>query len=158
MGEAGQRRRQVVRVWLIPGITGLLIAAVPVVFGSHLPDKVAVHWTGSGFPDGNLPLNDVVVLLLGLAAATWATMLFTRFGTPTSLWGRFALAYFILGMSLGLMAMTVFVNFDASYYVDATAGGTMIAWLLILPLLLGGAFAVVGACLSPSTPAGSSDG
>ena len=64
-----------------------------------------------------------------------------------------AFAYFVLGMSLGLMVMTVTVNFNASYYTDAAADGTTIAWLLIVPLLLGAALAVLGACLAPNTPA-----
>lgn len=127
----------------------ILAAVVYWVAASQLPDVVAIHWDGSGTPDGSasrslLLLAPAVALAVGLLIS----LPFRIGGEPTM--ESFALVGMTGGLGVSVVAMTATANWGISDWRDATELTVWSFLLLFLFPMLGLAVGiVVGRSLFP---------
>ena len=115
-----------IRWWLttiiVPGLMLAAVVAIPLLFSDRLPDPVARHWNLSGRPDGDSPLWVLVVFAGGFAVLAWLSLVVAdRRGISSS--SLAALVYFIGATLVGVQALTVWANLDASSWESAEQVG-----------------------------------
>ncbi|MGA7096879.1 MAG: DUF1648 domain-containing protein [Acidimicrobiia bacterium] len=123
---------------LVWSATVLFVCLVPLAVGwSHLPDPVAIHWTGTGAPDGSIALSQVPLVSLGLIAlALLTTSLFRVEGEPSA--EAFAMVGLIGGLTFALNLALVSLNWDASTWEGADSFAWLDIALILICALVGG--------------------
>jgi hypothetical protein len=122
-----------VRELVVPVLATLVVAVMPLLAWSRLPDPVAVHWGLDGRPDGSAPLVVDVVLLAGLTALVTLLPLIAVMRSDRRT------ARTMLSLSHGMAAVFVLLrwrtierNLDAAIWTDAGSLAILDVALLLL--------------------------
>jgi len=152
--RAAYSARQRTLVVLLAGVFPLLLSlagvAVIAIWSADLPDRIAIHWNGSGHADGYAEFWGVAAMLVGvsiLLAGTFTLMVLGPADRSSPARGRTLVA---IGVAVST-ALTI--GIVAS--VGLQRGGSVPDALQIAQWLLGGLAvgAVLGAIAYPLTPA-----
>lgn len=117
------------RSWLAAAIGACIAAAA--LLHDHLPSPVAVHWGGSGTPNGSASL----VTAIAIPVAITAVLSLASFRAPHSV--QRALNVFAATMLVLTVALVLWANWNRSNWRDAAhLHSPQLAALVLLPILV----------------------
>jgi len=135
-------RALLVRELALPLLALLVVAVLPLLVWSRLPDPIAVHWGVDGLPDGSAPVVvDAVLMAVAAALVAFLPPLAAARGDRGTARAMLALSHGMAALLVLLRWSTLERNLDATVWTEA---GTTSLLDVVLLLLLAAPFALIG--------------
>lgn len=136
--DVDRGRQAWLRLGVAVGVAAALVVAEFALAWDRLPEPMATHWGASGEPNGSLPRVWALVVSLALVVVLGGGMAWlmarrtpARDGSVLRAPGgeSFALAFFLGALGVGMSALTVASNVDASTWYQAR---TLAPWWILV--------------------------